>query len=160
MSFNEQVLVLCLKNNEKEKIIFLWAKKRSRTWLILLASFTEEKTGGISKSTSGPGRRPANPGLRVLWASCRTMSTLRALGWRGQGEAAKCDKFILLRLDPDLTSEMSTTKQHGHQKAYKYNVPKSRPMLRKIPSQNLYKYLETSNSLSNNSGQAIMWKLW
>lgn len=41
------------------------------------------------------------------------------------------------------TTEMSTTKQHGHQKAYKYNVPKSKPMLRKIHSLNLYEYPET-----------------
>lgn len=70
ISFSEQVLALCLKNNEEEKIIFLRVEKRSSKWLISLASFTEEKTGGISKSTAGPGRRPVNLGLTVLWASC------------------------------------------------------------------------------------------
>lgn len=129
----------------KKKIIFLWAEKWSWKRLISLASLTEEKENQGHKQEYYRARTQAcepwpQGSLSFLHGPCP-----HSEAWFGEAKVKQQSLTSLSCWDWTLTptTEMSTTKQHGHQKAYKYNVPKSKPMLRKIHSLNLYEYPET-----------------
>lgn len=58
--------------------------------------------GGAYVTKLGLGRRPPTPGLSGLSASCTDdAGTVTEPAGRGQGGAARCNEFILARLDPD-----------------------------------------------------------
>lgn len=104
------------------------------------------------------GCRPPDLGP-VIFSFLHHTSTLRALGGRCQGGAARSKGFILLDWILTPASESSMIIQQDYQKAYKYNVLKSRPIWRKILSWNLGKYLETVflTALAGDPAEALRW---
>lgn len=142
LSFNEQILVLRLKNEEKNNLP-LGREVVLKTINFIGLTYWGENQG--HKQEYYRARTQAcepwpQGSLSFLHGPCP-----HSEAWFGEAKVKQQSLTSLSCWDWTLTptTEMSTTKQHGHQKAYKYNVPKSKPMLRKIHSLNLYEYPET-----------------